>query len=311
MPKLQAEQSSAKLYPKPEHIMKELSKVYSHLSIAHKQHSDSQEIARSDPLRVKNYAELLEHTATLSYRNRGLYPLYRGQDRDHQTKPSGGQAPQSKILSSFYRPPGGKRALSQPLRLKRIAALDSARLEFLELIRKQRREQGWELSVSALEFHHELVWAILQHYEIVPTPLLDLTQSLHVACSFAGGRDGEAVLYMFGVETINSTIAYFYNEGLEVIRLSGVMPQMAKRPFYQEAFLLGDFPLTRCLKDKSLNFAVRLLAKFSVNPGDPDFWPKGMSSLPEALLFPPKDAMRDLLEPLKKNYAHLWNGQEE
>jgi len=269
--------------------MRELNRVYSHLSIVHIQKSDYPEIARSEPLRVRNYAELIEHTAALSYRNRGLFPLYRGQDRDHQTKRSGDQPTQSKILSSFYRPPRGKSVLSKPLREERIEALDSARLEFLELIRKQRNEQGWVLSVSALEVHHELAWAILQHYGIVPTPLLDLTQSLHVACSFAAaGAGAEAVLYMFGVEAVNPTISYSYNGEHEVIRLSGVMPQMAKRPFYQEAFLLGDFPLTRCLKDASLNFAVRLLAKFSVSPGDPDFWPAGMSSLPEALLFPPQ-----------------------
>src|SRR5207244_9915763 len=38
-------------------------------------------------------------------------------------------------------------------------------------------------------------WSILQHYEVVATPLLDLTHSLRVACSFAQLNSSDPTCY--------------------------------------------------------------------------------------------------------------------
>ena len=46
-------------------------------------------------------------------------------------------------------------------------------------------------------YHNEFVrWAILQHYEVCSTPLLDVTHSLQSALSFAIG-DGASEGYLF------------------------------------------------------------------------------------------------------------------
>ena len=47
-------------------------------------------------------------------------------------------------------------------------------------------ENQWipKQGISQMKRFPELSWAVLQHYEICPTPVLDVTQSLRVAASF-------------------------------------------------------------------------------------------------------------------------------
>jgi hypothetical protein len=49
---------------------------------------------------------------------------------------------------------------------------------------------------------------MLQHYEVCPTPLLDVTHSLRVAASFAteDATDNHAVLYVIAVPQISGAI---------------------------------------------------------------------------------------------------------
>jgi hypothetical protein len=52
-----------------------------------------------------------------------------------------------------------------------------------------------------LNKYPEIAWSLLQHYEICDTPLLDLTHSLHVSCSFAfDSNEGETgIIYVLGM----------------------------------------------------------------------------------------------------------------
>ncbi len=52
-----------------------------------------------------------------------------------------------------------------------------------------------------LERKKYIQWSILQHYEVTDTPLIDITQSLKVACSFAqlDNENSEAFVYVFGL----------------------------------------------------------------------------------------------------------------
>lgn len=60
-----------------------------------------------------------------------------------------------------------------------------------------------KFKAAKVEGHKELrqkryiQWSILQHYEVVPTPLLDLTQSIRVACSFAQMRGTDSTCYVY------------------------------------------------------------------------------------------------------------------
>ena len=52
-------------------------------------------------------------------------------------------------------------------------------------------------------------WSILQHYEVCPTPLLDLTHSLRVACSFAflNSEDADPLVFVFGLPYITNRVS--------------------------------------------------------------------------------------------------------
>jgi hypothetical protein len=137
----------------------------------------------------------------------------------------------------------------------------------------------------------------------MPTPLLDITQSLHVACSMAAHKNttDTGIVYVLGFEAVSPNIQYSYYTGSQLIRLLSVMPKTAKRPFYQEGYLVSNFPQSTCFEEA--NFANRLLAKFSFNPKT--FWTRYFKPMPEGLMFPKDDPMKKVLEPFIKDYAYL------
>jgi FRG domain len=122
-----------------------------------------------------------------------------------------------------------------------------------------------------------LRWSILQHYEICPTPLLDVTQSLRIAASFASdGEDREAFVFVLGVPNLSGAITASAEAGIQVVRLSSVCPPAAVRPHIQEGYLLGEYPEMTGYDQKQhyahweIDFGRRLIAKFRFNPQT--FW---------------------------------------
>ncbi|WP_445292621.1 FRG domain-containing protein [Ciceribacter sp. T2.26MG-112.2] len=73
--------------------------------------------------------------------------------------------------------------------------------------------------------HRVVRWAILQHYEVVETPLLDVTLSPRIAASFASMRNrGWGYLYVLAVPNISAAVTSSAETGLQIIRLSSVCP---------------------------------------------------------------------------------------
>ena len=87
-------------------------------------------------------------------------------------------------------------------------------------------------------------WAILQHYEICPTPLLDVTLSLQIALSFATSpqHPDEGYLYVFAVPLLNGPISVSTESMTQVIDLAQIFPPNALRPHFQSGILLSDYP---------------------------------------------------------------------
>jgi hypothetical protein len=132
-------------------------------------------------------------------------------------------------------------------------------------------------STNRVKRRHIVRWSILQHYEVCATPLLDATQSLRVAASFASDdAEEEAFVFILGVPNISGAITASVEAGLEIIRLSSVCPPEAVRPHIQEGFLLSEYPELNNYEQKQnyrnyeIDFGHRLLAKFRFNPRS--FW---------------------------------------
>jgi len=87
--------------------------IFSHNSVITKKRESVESVAKSIPLRVKSFDELIEVTSEISYQNREYFPFYRGQDREYYTASN---KPQSRIITSFNRPPKGKKILSSKVK---------------------------------------------------------------------------------------------------------------------------------------------------------------------------------------------------
>lgn len=244
---------------------------------------------------VASYLDLARKVAELQFLNRDHVLLFRGQSKDYLTTKGN-----SMLKASIFRNDGKKvpskstlEKRFQTLRLAEkllVAAYGSADLKGTERLRR----------------HRLIRWSILQHYEVCPTPLLDVTHSLRVAASFATtGNDGqEAFLYAFGVPNLSGAVTASSEAGLQIVRLSSACPPDAVRPHIQEGYLVGEYPEIPDYEQQShyafyeMDFGRRMVAKFRFNPQT--FW--ASDKYPPATheaLYP--SAQRDPLLEIAKN----------
>jgi hypothetical protein len=133
-----------------------------------------------------------------------------------------------------------------------------------------------------LKHYREAVWAVVQHYELWPRPLLDLTPNLRVAASFTlfeGRRDG--FLYVAAMPQSTDSITFSADQQIIQARLAAACPPAAIRAHFQDGYLVGRFPQKEPgrdvgwadVEDKS-NLNRRLAACIPLqNPGgDKSFW---------------------------------------
>lgn len=175
---------------------------------------DQLEVASGDGKLVRDYNELIQTLAKIQYHNPDFVLMLRGQTRDYRSgeattlKPSilrsrDGRYPgRTELDRRFTRLRNAERALTEQFRLYNIPDP------------KQRVSK-----------HRVVRWAILQHYEVVETPLLDVTLSPRIAASFASMRNrGWGYLYVLAVPNISAAVTSSAETGLQIIRLSSVCP---------------------------------------------------------------------------------------
>lgn len=96
----------------------------------------------------------------------------------------------------------------------------------------------------------EARWAVIQHYGLWPTPLIDLTTNLRIAALFAMdhesaecGKEREGYVYVFGMPSETGSITFDLDQQIVLARLAAVCPPKAQRPHFQDGFLAGRFPM--------------------------------------------------------------------
>lgn len=258
-------------------------KVFSHLSRNEKERMFVSEVLSSKPQTVGSFRDLVKCIAQISYHNPDHVLFFRGQQRDY-TKQSG--------ISSFY--PSIYRKSGQSLTVdelkERFKKLDDFSVELLDKFVKHKIT-----GYKKLKKFPELVWAILQHYEVCETPLLDVTHSLRVAASFALNESMKSgYLYAFGFPHPNGSITYSVDSELINIRLLSICPPEAHRPYFQEGFLVGSFPSRRTKKQPNLDIGVRLIAKFELS--HKSFWDQHFQAIPNEALYPKKDIIKKICD---------------
>ncbi len=249
--------------------------------------------------RVKTYFELAKKVAELQFLNRDHVLLFRGQPDDYRTVKGN-----SLLKAAIFRLANGKLPTPKIL-TERFQVLKRAEAALVE-----RYAKGGFIGQERLKRQRILRWAILQHYEVCRTPLLDVTQSLRIAASFASMGDGdERYVFVLGVPNVSGAITASSEASLQIVRLSSACPPEAVRPHLQEGYLLGEYPEIADFEQNAhyryheMDFGRRLLAKFQFDPAtlwkSPNF-PKASN---EALY--PKDHRDPLLSVAQNVKAML------
>lgn len=250
-------------------------------------HIGSKSLDKSDAFPVNSYQDLVAHIAKLAYLNKDHLLFFRGQDRDYRSK-----AGSTTIYPTIYR---GEYIPQREINY-RFDILHEASKQLKQLFSNERIEGFKELSRKKY-----VQWSILQHYGVCATPLLDLTHSVRVACSFAQlfSSDTKAYVFVFGLPYITHRITINSEHDVILIRLLSICPPDALRPYFQEGYLSGTEDITNEYESKTeLDFKNRLIAKFEI-PEDATFWEPGFSVIPNLVLFPSNDRVEVLCKSIE------------
>lgn len=243
--------------------------------------------SKAPAIQVPSYRALMEHIARLSYVNKDYLLFFRGQSDDYKNKVGA-----SSFYPSIYR---GDRVPREELQ-RRFDLLTSASSRLVDVFREQKIQGASDVRRRKL-----IQWSILQHYEVCATPLLDFTQSVRVACSFAHANKPKTnpFVYVFGLPYVTNRISINSEQDLVNIRLLSICPPDALRPYFQEGYLAGTDEVTFdyfSSKDE-LDFNSRLIAKFQIGRGK-SFWGQGFAPIPKEALYPADDRILDICKKI-------------
>jgi hypothetical protein len=256
------------------------------------------DIRRKDAFIVQDYMDLARRIAELQFRNREHVLMFRGQNGDFKN-----QNDLTTLKPCLFRQINGRNPDGALLahRFEKLAQAESALVEAFS--------ENSQLGIGRLKRQRLLRWSILQHYEVCPTPLLDVTHSLRIAASFAS-LDSEDMGYVFviGVPNVSGAITASAESGLQVVKLASVCPPSAIRPHIQEGYLIGEYPEMTGYEQKQhykhyeIDFGRRLVAKFAFYPAR--FWRanKDFPKVERSALYPNRaDPLYRLARDIKRN----------
>jgi FRG domain len=243
---------------------------------------------------VRTYRSLLEAASFLSAMNKRLTLFFRGQSRNIDPLPTIFRGQWQPLQSGAY-----------------VPITDTNRSWYFNHLADMGREvyticdsPGLGLPRwRGLRDIREIQWAIIQHYGIWPTPLIDITSSLRVAASFAFGLSPGspsspkvAYLYVIGLPYATEWISSHHTQGIVLARLQSACPPVAKRPHFQDGFLLGASPLNSLTQDDCdrSRLTRRLVAKFELHDAG-DFWDCDFPVIRKGALMPTEDRLLDRL----------------
>lgn len=236
------------------------------------QHTTSGSVRKNPTHEVHDYLELSEHISQIQFDNPQYLFLFRGQGQEYF------RINATTIKPSIFRGQQGNLPDISELQIR------YGRLQRAEEYLVQKVQSKSFRGKTRLARQRVMRWSILQHYETCLTPLLDVSQSLRIAASFATHDfikkerkpDDRAILYVLAIPGLFGAVAGSIDAGIQTIRLASVCPPEAMRPHLQEGFLIGEYPELADVRDKmnypeyEVDVANRLVAKFSFLPQH--FW---------------------------------------
>jgi FRG domain len=251
-------------------------------------------IRASDGYPVTTFRQLVDEVANVTLSNKEYEMYYRGQTFDYknnQAKFFKDRIPKTTIYPAICRPEEDgkgkpKYSIKKTLITKRYE-------ELAKMI---------DLTEGGRSYFEEYYYALFQHYDILPTPLIDITQSLRVAATFALRNVNKGFVYVFGLPYPNQSISYFSDLGIVLVKLQNVVPVEAIRPRYQEGYLVGKYPI-RATKTNEDDLANRMVAKFYIDNTKGKFWDPYFQPMPDEILYPDNDSVEKELKRMKNKFT--------
>ncbi|MDB5231060.1 MAG: hypothetical protein JWN76_1865 [Chitinophagaceae bacterium] len=255
-------------------------------------------IRASDGFPISTFRELMNEVANVTLSNKNYEMYYRGQSKDYKNNQAvfyKDRIPKTIIYPTICRPETNndgnpKHSIKKSQITKRYEEL----AQMIDLFRGKR------------SYFNEYYYSLFQHYEILPTPLIDITQSLRVAASFALEKSTKGYVYVFGLPYPNQSISYYSDLGMVLIKLQNVVPVKALRPRYQEGYLVGKYPI-RATKTNADDLSNRMVAKFLIDNTSGNFWDKYFLPMPKEIIYPAEDEVEGSLQKVKLSFEKKFN----
>lgn len=237
---------------------------------------------------MNSYRDLHRRIACLSFANPQYTYYFRGQPKDYWENPNG-----TTLFPSIYRWENGKKPSKGNMQ-ERFRLLEKAEGLLLE----ELRNASYWLGFKTIYRYREIRWAILQHYEVCETPLLDITPSLITALAFAKNRSAHGYLYVLGLPAQHDSISYSTQEELFNISLRTTCPPLALRPHLQDACLVGSYPHLGEYYSPAFDVSRRLLVKYNIVWRR--FWNGAIRVIDPSALYPKNDDMARVCARVKR-----------
>jgi hypothetical protein len=248
---------------------------------------------------VSSFLDLATKIAELQFKNLDYVFLFRGQGADYRNSKGN-----TSLKPTLFRSGQNAHKVPSPAKLtRRFEILNQAERELLRHYIQQNL-----VGLDRMKRQRIVRWSLLQHYEVCKTPLLDVTQSLRIAASFASrGSPERAFIFVLGVPNLSGAVTASAEAGIQIIRLSSVCPPSAIRPHIQEGYLVGEYPEMADFAQKEnyghyeIDFGRRLIAKFYFDPQT--FWKQDTFPIvPEEALYPnASDPIYTLTQQIKES----------
>lgn len=250
-------------------------------------------VRASEGYKITNFRQLIDEVAVVTLNNKSFEMFYRGQRKDYLNNQAiiySDRKKKSTIMPAICRPDKKTDGtLKYSIRQKQVSDRYDYLYDLIDFINAQNRNR----------LPYEYYMSLFQHYEIAPTPFIDITQSLRVAATFALHNSDVGFLFVFGLPFPNQSISYFTDLGIILLKLQNVVSVNAVRPRYQEGYLVGKFPFSN-KKTISDDLSNRMVAKFKLDNSNNDFWDLYFQPMPNEVLFPKNDIVEIELKKYKK-----------
>ena len=253
-----------------------LGRIFSFLDSDKVEASSYQVVGQHPGHEVRTFSELTDKVAQLNFYNPNLNLYFRGQTTDHKMHRGRGKGRTALLPGAFRQDRAPSRAASSEFLTRILPKMTKDLMGELGHL-DSWKSKPYRLLAKSMRHFNETQWAVLQHYDC-PTPLLDVTQSMQVACWFAthvyptDAASNEGYLYVLGLPSIHGHISFFPNDSIVMVKLQSACPPEAKRPHNQEGYLVGSIPHDpQPYTYHPRDVAQRLAAKFRIR--DPAaFW---------------------------------------